>query len=185
MTGRSSMGQMGSPVARLNAKTRPCFRVLDHRWDLLSVHRQIHQNGRRRKVIIPLVAVVDLEVPPPLARLDVQREEAAAEQVVPRAMARVRLDRRSVRHEVHEPQLRVRGRGSPRRQVPRPLPSVILPRLVPELAGPRDHVELPEELTRSGVDPHDVARDVLDPGLAIAGLVAHEHHDHPVHHDRR
>ena len=34
-------------------------------------------------------------------------------------------------------------------------------------------------------EPHDVARDVLDPSLAVAGLVPHEHHDHAVHHNRR
>ena len=161
------------------------LRVLDHRGNLYPVHRQIHEHGRRREVVVPLVALVDLEVPPPLARLHVEREQAAAEQVVARPMACIRLDRRGVRHEVDESQLRVGGRGSPRRHVSRPHPGVVLPGLMAELPRPGDHVELPETLSRSGVKPHDVARDVLDPGLAVAGLMAHEHHDHPIHHDRR
>ena len=175
-------GLTGRPV---ECKNEALFRVLDHRGDLHAVHRQIHQNGRRRQVVVPLVAAVDLEVPPPLACLDVERQEGAAEEVVARPMARVRLDRRGVRHDVDEPQLRVGGRGSPRRHVARPHPGVVLPRLVPELPGPRDHVEFPEELAGFGVVAHDVAGDVLDPGLAIAGLVPHEHHNDPVHHDRR
>ena len=51
------------------------------------------------------------------------------------------------------------------------------------LAGPRDEVKLPGLLSPSGVVAHDVARDVLDPGLVIAGLVADEHDDHSVHDD--
>ena len=61
----------------------------------------------------------------------------------------------------------------------------VVPRLVPELAGARDDVELPEHLAGGGVDAHDVAGDVLDAGLPVARLVADEHHDHAVDHDGR
>ena len=42
----------------------------------------------------------------------------------------------------------------------------------------------PERRSRSGVVAHDVARDVLNPRLVVAGLVADEDHDHSVHDDR-
>ena len=49
----------------------------------------------------------------------------------------------------------------------------------PNSPGRGDDVELPEMLSGSAVVAHDVARDVLDPGLVVAGLVADKHHDHP------
>ncbi len=56
---------------------------------------------------------------------------------------------------------------------------------MPELAWPRNHVELPEKLTGPGIEPHDIARNVLDAGLVVAGLVSDENHYDSVHHDRR
>ena len=175
-------GLAGLPV---EGEDEALLGVLDQRRNLLAVHRQVHQHGRGRQVVVPLVAAVDLEVPAPLAGLDVEGEDAAAEQVVAGPVARVALHRRGVGHEVDEAQLGV-GRGRrPRRHVARPLPRVVVPRLVPELAGAGDGVELPEHLAGGGVDAHDVAGHVLDAGLPVAGLVADEHHDHPVDHDGR
>ena len=179
------MGQIGSPVSRLKAKISPCFVFWISAGNALAVHRQVHQDGRGRQVVVPLIAAVDLEVPAPLSGPDVEREDAAAEQVVARPVAGVALHGRGVRHQVDQPQLRVGGGRRPRRHVARPLPGVVVPRLVPELAGTRDHVELPEELAGGGVEAHDVAGDVLDARLPVARLVADEHHDHPVDHDGR
>ena len=174
-------------LARLavEGEDEPLLGVLDEGRDALAVHRQVHQHGRGRQVVVPLVAAVDLEVPAPLPGLDVEREDAAAEQVVARPVARVALHRRGIGHEIDEPQLGVGGGGGPRRHVARPLPGVVVPRLVPELAGARDGVELPEHLAGGGVHAHDVAGHVLDAGLPVARLVADEHHDHTVHHDGR
>ena len=169
----------------VEGEDEPLLRVLDQRRDALAVHRQVHQDGRGRQVVVPLVAAVDLEVPAPLPGPDVEGEDAAAEQVVARPVARVALHRRGVRDEVDQPQLRVGGGRRPRRHVARPLPGVVVPGLVPELAGARDRVELPEELAGGGVEAHDVAGNVLDAGLPVAGLVADEHDDHPVDHDGR
>ena len=65
------------------------------------------------------------------------------------------------------------------------LPGVVLPRFVTELTRPRNHMELPLEVTAPGVEGEDVARDVFDAGLVIPlfGRVADHHHS--VHHDRR
>ena len=169
----------------VEGEDQPLLGVLDQRRDALAVHRQVHQDGRGRQVVVPLIAAVDLEVPAPLSRPDVEREDAAAEEIVARPVARVALDGRRVRDEVDQTQLRVRGGRRPRRHVARPLPGVVVPRLVPELAGTRDHVELPEELAGGGVEAHDVAGDVLDAGLSVARLVPDEHDDHAVDHDGR
>ena len=49
-----------------------------------------------------------------------------------------------------------------------------------EFAWPRNGVELPLERAGRRVESHDVARHVLDPGLAVAGLVPHQHDHHAV-----
>ena len=172
----------GGPV---EGEDQPLLRVLDEGRDRLAVDRQIHEDRRGGQVVVPLVAVVDLEVPPPLPGGDVQRQHAATEEVVARPMARVGLDGRGVRHQVDELQLRVGGRRRPGGHVARPAPGVVLPGLVAELARTGDDVELPAQRAGAGVEPHDVPRHVLDAGLVIAGLVTHEYHHHPVDHDRR
>src|SRR5262245_2507240 len=53
------------------------------------------------------------------------------------------------------------------------------------LARSRDHVELPEVLSGSGVIALDIGRNVFDPGLVVAGLVTSQYDDHAVHDDRR
>ena len=55
------------------------------------------------------------------------------------------LVRPQVAHDV-EAELGIGRHRRPGGNVARPLPRVVLPRLVPDLAGPRDHVELPLEV---------------------------------------
>src|SRR5690606_29991636 len=82
-----------------------------------------------------------------------------------------------VRHDVDESQLGIGGHGSPGGDVTGPLPRVIFPRVVAELTGPGDHVELPEVLAGARVVGEDVTRYVLDAGLLVPllGRVADDH----------
>ena len=92
-------------------------------------------------------------------------------------MAPVVVDGGAVGDDVDEPELGVGRHRGPRRHVAGPLPRVVLPRLVPELAGPGNHVELPLEVAGPHVVGEDVAGHVLDPGLQVAllGRVADDH----------
>ena len=124
-------------------------------------------------------------VPDALAGLDVEREDARAEQVVAGPEAAEEVDRRRIGRNVDEPALGVGRHRRPRRDVAGPLPRVVLPRLVTELPGPRNDVELPEVLPAPGVIREDVARDVLDARLVVALLVHVAHHHDAVHDDGR
>ena len=59
-----------------------------HRLDRAAVHRDVREDGRRREIEIPQRVMHDLEVPLPLAGLEVQRHEALGEQVVARVGCR-------------------------------------------------------------------------------------------------
>ena len=131
-------------------------------------HVEGHRGGG--VVEVPDVVVHGLEVPAALAGLDVEGDDAGAEEPVPGPEPPVEVDGRRVGGDVHEPQLGVGRHRRPRRHVAGPLPGVVLPRLVAELAGPRDDVELPEVLAGAGVVAQDVARHVLDAGLVVALL---------------
>jgi hypothetical protein len=99
-TGRSSIGQTGSPVRRSKANTKPCLVGLHHRRDRLAVLGDGHQLGSVGQVVVPQVVVNDLEVPQPLAGARVEREQRVAEQVVARPVAAVEIEpRRSGRDE--------------------------------------------------------------------------------------
>ena len=91
----------------------PCLRRLDHRRNGPPVHLEIHDHRDVRKVVVPLVVVDRLEVPDPLAGLDVQRDHAGSEEVVPRTEASEVVDRGRIRRDVDDPSLTVRGHWSP------------------------------------------------------------------------
>ena len=158
---------------------------LHHRGDVLPVHGHVHEDGRGGGVVVPDVVMDQLVVPRPLPGLHVQRDQAGAEQVVAGAEAAVEVLGGAVGGNVDEPQLRISRERRPRRDVAGPLPGVVLPGLVPELAGAGQHVELPQELAGARVIGEDVARDVLLAGLVVALLGGVADDDHAVHHDRR
>ena len=168
----------------VECEDKTLLRALNEDRDPLTAHREVHQDRGSPDVVVPLVAVVDLEVPPALPRRHIERENASAKEVVARPVARIGLHGGGVRDNVHKPQLGI-GRGrSPRRHVAGELPGIVLPRVVAELTGPRDHMELPEKLACPRIESHDVTGHILDTGLLVAGLVPDENHDHPVDHDR-
>ena len=150
---------------------------LEEPLDLPPVDGHVHQDRGRRGVVVPDVVVDQLVVPAPFPGLGVQRDDARAEQVVAGVMTAVVVDGGAVGDDVDEPELGVGGHRGPRRHVAGPLPGVVLPGLVAELAGPGNHVELPLEVAGPHVVGEDVAGDVLDAGLQVAllGRVAHDH----------
>ncbi len=81
-----------------------------------------------------------------LAGLDVERQQARAEQVVAGAEAAEEVDGRRIGRDVDEPALGIGRHRRPRRHVAGAPPRVVLPGVVPELARPRDDVELPQRL---------------------------------------
>ena len=82
-------------------------------------------------------------MPAAFAGGDVEREHAAAEQVIARPVAGIGLHGGSVGDDVYQAEFRIGGRGRPGRHVAGPLPSVVFPGLMAVFAGPRNDVELP------------------------------------------
>ena len=126
-----------------------------------------------------------LEVPEALAGPNVQRDDAIAEQIVPRAEPAEVVVRGRVGRQIDDPPFRVGGHGCPRVDVAAPLPGVALPGLVAELTGPGDDVELPEVLPRARVVREDVARNVLLPRVEPTREVRVADDHHAVHDERR
>ncbi len=143
---------------------------LEEARDAAAADVDVEQDGRRRVVVVPDVVLHRLLVPHPFAGLDVERDDARAEEVVAGTEAAVVVDGGAVGRDVDEAAGRVGRHRRPRRHVAGPAPRVVLPRVVAELTRPRNHVELPQELAGLEVVTEDVAGDVLDPGLVVALL---------------
>ena len=111
--------------------------------------------------------------------------QAGAEQVVAGPEAAEEVDGRRVGRDVDQAALGIGRHRRPRRDVAGAPPRVVLPRLVAELARPRDDVELPQRLAGARVVAEDVAGDVLDARLVVALLVDVADDDHAVDDDRR
>ena len=151
---------------------------LEQSLDLFAIDCDVHQDRGGGCVVVPDVVMDQLVVPSPFAGLDVQRDDARAEEVVTRTKTAVKVHGGAVRRDIDEAQLRVSRHRRPRRHVAGPFPRVVLPRVMPELARTRDDVELPLQVSRASVVRHDVARDHLDPRLVVPllGRVPDDHH---------
>ena len=158
---------------------------LHHGGNVLPVHGNVHQHRRGGGVVVPDVVMDELVVPGPLAGLDIQRDQARAEQVVAGPEAAEEVLGGAVGGDVDEPQLGVGRERRPRGDVAGPLPGVVLPGLVAEFAGPGQHVELPQELAGARVIGEDVAGDVFLPRLVVPLLGGVAHDDYTVDHNRR
>jgi hypothetical protein len=90
------------------------FGGLHQRGHRTLVARQVHQGGPDRQVVVPYIVVHGLEVPALLARLDVQRHEAAGISIVEGApLAAVVIGRGVAEWQVYESEGGVGGIGSP------------------------------------------------------------------------
>ena len=169
----------------IEGEYQPLFRVLDQRRNFFSVDDQIEQDRRGGNVVVPLVAAVNLEMPAALAGGGVERQHAAAEQVVARPVPGIGLYGGSIGDDVDQAEFRVGGGGRPGRHVAGPLPGVVFPGFVAVFAGTRNDVEFPQPLARTKVIAHDVAGHVFDARLVVARFVSHEHHGHAIDDDGR
>ena len=85
---RSSIGQTGWPVARSKHIDPGLLGRLRERLDRRAVHRDVGEDRRARDVQVPDAVVHELVVPPALAGLQVDGDDALAEQAVARADGR-------------------------------------------------------------------------------------------------
>ena len=162
------------------------FRRLNEDRNAPSVDRHIEQARSDRVVAVPDVVMHRLEVPFSFARPRIQRQDARRKQVGARMEAAPIIVGRRIRHHVDEPAFRVGRHRRPRRNIPGPLPGIVLPGVEAELAlRLRNHVELPEVLSAPGIVGEDVTRHVLIACLAVALLVRVADDHDAVDDDRR
>src|SRR5690606_13578904 len=110
---------------------------------------------------VPDIVMDGLKMPDAFARLDVQGENAASEEVVARMEATVIVVRRGLSAEVYDTTLRIGRYRGPGRCVPHRLPGVVVPGFVAELSGPRNRPEPPLEVAGAGIECQDITANVL------------------------
>ena len=106
----------------------------------------VGEQRRGRHVVVPDRVMHDLEVPLALAGLQIDADEAVAEQVVAGTMAAVEIRCRILDRQIHEAELFVDRDLRPDAGVAVDRPRFLFPRVVAELAGPRNRVERPQQL---------------------------------------
>ena len=106
--------------------------------------------------------VHQLVVPGTLAGVYVECDQAGAEQVVTRAKSAIEIKGRTVGRYVDNAALLVGRHWRPGRNIAGPLPGIVFPGVVSELARSRKYVELPQELAGFGVVTQDIAWNILD-----------------------
>jgi hypothetical protein len=130
--------------------------------------------------------VVDqLIVPAPLAGTKIDRDQALGEQVVPRTVTAVVIASRQFDRHVDQAELFVDAHLRPDTGIASVRPRIVQPRVVAELAGPRDGVENPEAFAGANVEAANVALDVRLAARRTAGEVCGPDDDHVARHDRR
>ena len=124
--------------------------------------------------------VHQLLVPAALSCLDIERDQALAKEAVARTMAAVVVARRQLHRHVDEAELFIRGHLRPHTRIAGVGPRIVQPRVVAELAGPRDGVKDPQPPAGPHIEAPHVALDV---GLAprrAAGQMRGADHNHVV-----
>ena len=161
------------------------LRGLEHARYPSATHGHVHGDRRRRRVVVPHVVMHHLVVPDALPCLHVERDETGGKQVVAGTEPTVDVLCGAVGRHVDDAAFGIGGERRPRRDVAGRAPGVVLPGLMADLAGPRNHMELPQELAGLGIVGDDVARYVLLPRLVVTLLGGVADDDDVVHHDRR
>ena len=119
-------------------------------------HRE--QLRRGRQVIVPQVVVYSLEVPEPLAGACVECEQRIAEQVRAVAVSAVEIVSRRAEREVRDAPFLIQRDLAPGVHPADVFPRVRRPGVVPELAGVRNGMKLPNQLTGADIVGAKVAR---------------------------
>src|SRR6185295_2333215 len=117
----------------------------------------VDEDRRARQIVIPDAVVDELVMPLPLAGLQVDGDEALAEEPAARAMAAVIVAGRHFDRQVGQTELFIDGDLRPHAGVAGVRPRVALPRVVAEFARQRDGVEDPEPFAGAHVEAAYVA----------------------------
>src|SRR5665213_2714821 len=118
-------------------------------------HREKFRSGRI--IVIPDVVVNHLEVPKTFAGAGVQREQAVAEQIGPRAVGPVKVVFGASRRHINDPASLVQRKFAPTISAANGLPCVLRPCVISELARMRDGMKTPDQLTRAYVIGANIA----------------------------
>src|SRR5262249_50768332 len=128
------------------------LRHLDDGRDFLTVTFDRNEIGLRGEIVIPNIVMDYLVVPGELSRLRVDRRQRVGVKVVAFAVAAETIVGRRRDRQKHEPSLLVHGHFRPDVHAGALFPRVSGPGVVSGLAGLRDGVEAPDELSRAGVE---------------------------------
>ena len=169
----------GRPV---EDEREPLLGDLRDRLDRPPVDGDVDQVRRRRQVVVPHRMVHELEVPDALAGLGVEADQRVGEQVVAGAVPAVVVGHRRADRQVDVPELRVVAHVRPDVGPARPLPRLVAPGLVAELARLRDGVEDPLHLAGADVVAADMSRRRFLAAGALRDRRAHD--DRVARHER-
>ena len=104
-TGRSSIGHTGSPGHAIEDVDPALLGRLRDRLDRLAVHGDVRKDRRAGNVEVPDAVMDELVVPLALAGLEIQRDQALAEQVIARPMTAVVVAGRQLDGQIDQPEL--------------------------------------------------------------------------------
>ena len=125
--------------------------------DRLAVVLHGQQLRTGDEIVVPQIVMQQLVMPEALAGAQVEREQRVAEQVVPFAIAAPEIERRRAEREISDAALLVDRELGPRVRAAGGLPRIGRPRVVAELARPRNRVERPDEPAGQHVERADVS----------------------------
>ena len=114
--------------------------------------RHVGDERRRRHVEVPDRMVHELEVPLALAGFQIDARKRFGKQVVAGPMAAVVIGAGRLNRQIHEPGVFVHSDLRPHADVAVRRPRLLFPRVVAELARPRNRVELPQLLAGPSVE---------------------------------
>ena len=111
----------------------------------------------------------NLEMPLALAGLQIDANQAFAEQIVARPLSAVVVGRRRFHRKINQPEFFIDGHLSPHAGVAVGGPGTVLPGFVAELARPWNGVERPQQLAGFNIkSPHQALGVVMrDDGHAL------------------
>ena len=128
------------------------------RLDRPAVNRDVVQDGRSRRIVIPQAMMDDLKMPDSFAGPCVQADDALAEKIVAEPMPAVEVMRRGFHRQIDIAQFRVGAHHRPDACVTSVFPRAVFPGFIAELARLRDRVKSPEQFAGSRIVSSDVSR---------------------------
>src|SRR5437879_5753264 len=165
-TGRSWMGNKGSPVSRVNTKMWPDLVTCATASIFFPLRRTVTRLGGGQ-VAVPQIMMHELEMPHAPAGGGVQGQQAVGVNVLADAIAAPKIKRRRTGGDEDHSPLFVHCHARPAVRATDVLPGVGRPGLVTRLARIRNRVERPDDLAGARVVSADV------PGRGRAGTFGH------------